>query len=513
MSAVNETLIRDVVTEVLGRLNGHSGTGISPVRPNQANSTTHGQDARATTSCGCGEKNRVSGGSISTSGRGNYGVFQDANEACTAAHEGFLQLKQKGVAARVKVVEIVKTMAEANAGEWGRIEFEETKIGRVDHKIAKLNLIKLVPGVEWLHPDARSGDHGITLEEYTPFGLVAAITPSTHSIPTLSGNIVNIVAAGNSVVFNAHPSAAKCAAMAVREYNKAIERETGIQNLITIIETPTLDSFGALCKNELVRLMCVTGGPAVVKAAMQSGKRSICAGPGNPPVFVDDTCCPTRAAKAIISGAAFDNNLLCIGEKEVFVLDSVADKLMQRMSENGAVKLNGAQLERLTKAAFTFKEGQGAGCPHASVNRDFIGKDVSVLAKAAGADVKADTQLLFAETDADHAFVQEEQMMPMLPIVRVKSVEEGIERSLQAEHNYKHTAIIHSHDVENITAMARALDTTLFVKNGPSPAGLGLGGEGYLSFSIATPTGEGITNPKTFTRTRRCVMVDNLRIY
>jgi aldehyde dehydrogenase len=513
MSAVNETLIRDVVTEVLGRLNGNSGTGVSPVRSNQVTQSSHGQDARATTACGCSEKNRVSGGSISTSGRGNYGVFKDANEACTAAHEGFLQLKQKGVAARVKVVEIVKTMAEANAAEWGRIEFEETKIGRLDHKIAKLNLIKLVPGVEWLHPDARSGDHGITLEEYTPFGLVAAITPSTHSIPTLSGNIVNIVAAGNSVVFNAHPSAAKCAAMAVREYNKAIERETGIQNLITIIETPTLDSFGALCKNELVRLMCVTGGPAVVKAAMQSGKRAICAGPGNPPVFVDDTCCATRAAKAIISGAAFDNNLLCIGEKEVFVLDSVADKLMQRMSENGAVKLNGAQLERLTKAAFTFKEGQGAGCPHASVNRDFIGKDVSVLAKAAGVDVSADTQLLFAETDAAHAFVQEEQMMPMLPIVRVKSVEEGIERSLQAEHNYKHTAIIHSHDVENITAMARALDTTLFVKNGPSPAGLGLGGEGYLSFSIATPTGEGITNPKTFTRTRRCVMVDNLRIY
>jgi aldehyde dehydrogenase len=503
MSAVNETLIRDVVAEVLGRLNG----SVTQVKPAAA-------PAPAKADCGCGEKNRVSGGSISTSaGRGKYGVFQDANEACAAAHEGFLQLREKGVGARVKVVEIIKAMAEANAAEWGRIEFEETKIGRLDHKIAKLNLIKLVPGVEWLRPDARSGDHGITLEEYTPFGLVAAITPSTHSIPTLSGNIVNIVAAGNSVVFNAHPSAAKCAAMAVREYNKAIERETGIQNLITIIETPTLDSFGMLCKNELVRLMCVTGGPAVVKAAMQSGKRAICAGPGNPPVFVDDTCCPTRAAKAIISGAAFDNNLLCIGEKEVFVLDNVADKLMQRMSENGAVKLNAAQLERLTKAAFTFKEGEGAGCPHASVNRDFIGKDVSVLAKAAGADVKADTQLLFAETDADHAFVQEEQMMPMLPIVRVKSVEEGIERSLQAEHNYKHTAVIHSHDVENITAMARALDTTLFVKNGPSPAGLGLGGEGYLSFSIATPTGEGITNPKTFTRVRRCVMVDNLRIY
>ena len=503
MSAVNETLIRDVVSEVLGRLNGAA----APAR-------TSAPAAAPKEDCGCSDKrvNIATGGSISA-GAGKYGVFSDANEACAAAHEGFLQLRQKGMAARAKVVEIVKTMAEANAVEWGRIELEETKIGRLDHKIAKLQIIKLVPGVEWLRPDARSGDHGITLEEYTPFGVVAAITPSTHSIPTLSGNVVNIIAAGNGVVFNAHPSAARCAAVAVREYNKAIERETGIRNLITIIETPTLDSFKAICSHEAVRLLCVTGGPMVVKAAMQTGKRAICAGPGNPPVFVDDTCCPTRAAKAIIQGAAFDNNLLCIGEKEVFVLDSVADKLMQRMSENGAVKLNSNQLDQLTKAAFTFKEGQGGGCGHAMTNKEFIGKDPAVLAKAAGVDIKPDTQLLFAETDANHAFVQEEQMMPMLPIVRVKSVEEGIERSLQAEHNYKHTAIIHSHDVETITAMARALDTTLFVKNGPSPAGLGLGGEGYLSFSIATPTGEGITNPKTFCRVRRCVMVDNLRIY
>jgi aldehyde dehydrogenase len=502
MSAVNETLIRDVVSEVLSRLNG------SVAAPK-----TNGS-ASAGSSCGCGDKrvNIATGGGIRV-GSGKHGVFSDANEACAAAHEGFLQLRKKGVAARVKVVEIVKAMAEANAAEWGRVELEETKIGRLDHKIAKLQIIKLVPGVEWLHPDARSGDHGITLEEYTPFGVVAAITPSTHSIPTLSGNVVNIVAAGNAVVFNAHPGAARCAALAVREYNKAIERETGIQNLITIIESPTLDSFKAICGHEAVRLLCVTGGPAVVKAAMQTGKRAICAGPGNPPVFVDDTCCPTRAAKAIIEGGAFDNNLLCIGEKEVFVLESVADKLMQRMSENGAVKLNANQLERLTQAAFTFKEGQGGGCGHASVNRDFIGKDVSVLAQAAGVNVPSNTQLLFAETDANHAFVQEEQMMPMMPVVRVKTVEEGIERSLQAEHNYKHTAVIHSHDVENITAMARTLDTTLFVKNGPSPAGLGLGGEGYLSFSVATPTGEGITNPKTFTRVRRCVMVDNLRIY
>ena len=501
MSAVNETLIHDVVAEVMAKLGGAPApvpAKPAPPAPPPANA-----------SCGAAESRARPTSAL----RGKFGVFQDASEACAAAQEAYLQLQEKGVAARRKIEEIVKTLAEKNAEAWGKMEFEETKIGRLDHKIEKLKINKLVPGVDWLRPDGRSGDHGITLEEYTPFGVVGAVTPSTHSVPTMSGNIVNIAAAGNAVVFNAHPAAARCAATAVRAYNEAIFRETGIENIACVIEKPTLDSFNAICRHEAVRLLLVTGGPAVVKAAMQTGKRAICAGPGNPPVVMDDTCCPTRAARAIIQGAAYDNNLLCIGEKEVFVLETTADKLMAEMEKNGAVRLTNAQLDALTKAAFTFTAGQGGGCAYASVNKDFIGKDASVLAKAAGVNVPAGTQLLFAETDAKHPFVEEEQMMPFLPIVRVKSVEEGIEHALEAEHGYKHTSIIHSHDVEHMTAMGRALDTTLFIKNGPCMAGLGLGGEGYLSYSIATPTGEGVTNPRTFTRVRRCVMVDNLRIY
>jgi aldehyde dehydrogenase len=499
MSALDEKLIRDVVSEVLGRLG--QGGAKAPAATGQ--------------SCGCpsGDGQLGASGYYPPSRVGGYGVFADADEACHAAQSGFLQLRKQGVAARARVVEIVKALADANAVEWGKIELQETKIGRLDHKIEKLQIIKLVPGVEWLRPDGRSGDHGITLEEFTPFGVIAAITPSTHSIPTVSGNIINMVAAGNAVVFNAHPAASKCAAMAIREYNRAIERELGIRNLVTIVEQPTLESFKAICSHEVVRLLCVTGGPGVVKAAMQTGKRAICAGPGNPPVLVDDTACMKRAAAAIVKGAAFDNNLLCIGEKEVFVLDSIADELMRQMEKAGAVRLKVAELDRLTREAFAFKEGAGAGCPEPILNKALIGKDAPVLANAAGLHVPEKTDLLFAETSKDHVFVKEEQMMPFIPIVRVRSVEEGIQASLEAEHNYKHTSIIHSHDVEHMTAMARALDTTLFIKNGPCMAGLGLGGEGYLSYSIATPTGEGVTNPRTFTRVRRCVMVDNLRIY
>jgi aldehyde dehydrogenase len=501
-SQINESVIRDVVQEVLGRLGKDASNGVPAAAPSQSN-VDPVSPAPPPYGCKDSRPDHV----------GRHGVFATAAEACDAAHQGFLQLQKQGIEARRKVEEIVKTMCADRASEWGRIELDESKIGRLDHKIEKLQIIGSVPGVDWIRPDGRSGDHGITLEEYTPFGVVGAITPSTHSIPTLAGNIVNIVAAGNAVVFNAHPAASRCAAMAVREFNKAIERETGIHNLVGIIEEPTLDSFKELCAHEAVRLLCVTGGPGVVKAAMQTGKRAICAGPGNPPVLVDDTACMKRASESIIKGAAYDNNLLCIGEKEVFALDHIADDLMKAMQTAGAVRLTSAQLDQLTHTAFTFKEGQGAGCPHPVVNKDFIGKDASVLAQAAGVKVPDGTELLFAETDASHPFVDEEQMMPFIPVVRVGSVDEGIQASLEAEHGYKHTSIIHSHDVNHMTAMARALDTTIFIKNGPCMAGLGLGGEGYLSFSIATPTGEGVTNPKTFTRVRRCVMVDNLRIY
>jgi aldehyde dehydrogenase len=319
------------------------------------------------------------------------------------------------------------------------------------------------------------------------------------------------VAAGNAIVFNPHPGGAKSAVLATREYNKAIARELGIENLICVIENPSLESFEKISKHELIAIMAITGGPAVVNAAMQSGKRSICAGPGNPVVVVDETADLDRAARCVIEGGAFDNNLLCIGEKAVFVVGSVYGKFLQAMENAGAGKLNAAQLERLTGAAFTYKEDDG-GCSHPVVNRDLVGASPKLLAEKAGARIPNGCELLIAETDADHPYVQEEQMMPMVPIVSVPDFETGVQQAKQAEHGYRHSAIIHSANVSNLTHMGREMDTTIYVKNGPSMAGLGLGGEGYLSYSVATTTGEGITTPKTFTRVRRCVMVENLRI-
>lgn len=496
-TAINETMIRDVVEEVLGRLGGGA-----PARP-------------VSTSPASAQPAPLAPAPAPTPRRGGrrFGVFTDADEACAAAHEAYLQLSERGVAGRNQVVRIVKDLCDARAEEWGRLELDETRIGRLDHKIEKLKGQRGIPGVEFLQPYALSGDHGITLEEYAPFGVIGAVTPSTHSIPTMACNIISMAAAGNAAVFNAHPGAYRCAVQAARVFNEAIHRELGIENLACILEPPTLESFAALSKNEHVKVLCVTGGPGVVKAAMQSGKRAICAGPGNPPVLVDGTSCLDNAARCVVLGGAYDNNLLCIGEKEVYVLEPFIDRFMAALEKHGSVRLTDPQVERLRQAAFVFPPGQGAGCPHAVVNRELVGRDPAVLGQAAGINVPAGTQLLFAETGADDLFVEEEQMMPFLPIVRVKSVEEGIALAKKAEQGYKHSAMIHSHDVAHMTAMAKALETTLFIKNGACVAGLGNGGEGYSNFSIATTTGEGICNPRTFTRVRRCVMVDKLRIF
>ncbi len=482
---IDENLVRSIVSEVVRNIRSASGAPAATAPAIVSSSATSSP---------------------------RHGIFQDVPAAAAAAQKAFEQLRAKGVAARKQVIDIVKKLAIANADAWGKFEFEETKIGRLEHKIAKLHLVPLVPGVEWIRPYALSGDHGLMHEEYTPFGVVAAILPVTHSVPTLSGNIINAVAAGNSILFNPHPGGARSAALAIRTYNEAIQAATGIENLVCTIEKPTLESFDALCKSPLVNLLVVTGGPGVVNAAMKSGKRAICAGPGNPPVLVDDTVCTDKAAKDIIYGAGFDNNLLCIGEKQVFVLDKVANAFVRSLEKAGAVRLLPAQIEKLSKEVFTMKPDAG-GCSHPVLNRELVGKNASVLASRAGLNLPDATPLLFGETDPDHPFVMEEQMMPMLPIVRVKTIEEGIALAKKSEHGYKHSAIIHSLNVDRMTQMARELDTTLFVKNGPSTTGLGLGGEGYLSYSIATTTGEGITNPQTFTRTRRCVLVDALKIY
>ncbi len=477
---INEELIRNVVSQVLaevGRVPGSSN-----------GQATHGYTGR-------------------------HGVFEDANEAVAAAREAFEQLSQRTIEDRKRIINHIRRISIDQCVELGTMEMEETQIGRLEHKIEKLKTLgERSPGVEFLESrkEVFTGDFGIAVIEHGPFGVIGAITPVTHSLPTITGNAVSMIAAGNTVVVNPHPSGRKVAAEGVRRFNKAIHRDLGIDNLICVIAEPTLESAGAIFKHRDVALICVTGGPAVARAALNSGKRAVVAGPGNPPVVVDETADLDRAARSIIRGGSYDNNLLCIAEKEVFVVESVFDKMMKAMEKAGAVRLSAGEVDKLTKNAM-IQVGEGDK-KHDAPSKDFLGQDAAVLARGAGRNVHEDVELLFGETDESNPFVPVEQMMPFVPFVRVRNVEEAIAKAKKAEHGFRHTSIIHSNDVRNMTRMGRELDTTLFVKNGPCMASLGLGGEGYLSFSIAGPTGEGVTTPLTFTRERRCSLIDDLYV-
>lgn len=441
--------------------------------------------------------------------RGRHGVFQDGDEAVAAAREAFEQLSERGMEDRKRIIDHIRRISIDHAEELGAMEMNETKIGRLEHKIEKLRVLgEQTPGVEFMKSEVYSGDRGLAVIEHAPFGVIGAITPVTHSLPTITGNAVSMIASGNTVVVNPHPSGKRVATEGVRRFNEAIHNDLGIDNLICVIAEPTLESADTIFKHRDVSLICVTGGPAVARAALNSGKRAIVAGPGNPPVVVDETADLDRAARSIIQGAAFDNNLLCIAEKEVFVVDEAFNGLMNAMERAGAMRLNEAETARLQQHAII----QVGDDNHDAPSKECLGQDASVLAQFAGRNAPAGVELLFGETDEFSPFVSVEQMMPFLPIVRVPDIDTAIAKAKQYEHGFRHTAMIHSHDVRNMTKMGRALDTTLFVKNGPCMASLGLGGEGYLSFSIAGPTGEGVTTPLTFTRERRCSMIDDLWI-
>ena len=470
---INETMIRNVVSQVLAEVSTPSST--------------------------------VKTGTIEKAP--SHGVFYDANAAVEAAHTAFLQLQERSMEDRKKIIDHIRRISIEQSVELGTMEMEETKIGRLEHKIDKLKTLgQRSPGVEFLKSEVFTGDLGIAVIEHAPFGVIGAITPVTHSLPTITGNAVSMIAAGYTIVVNPHPSGKKVAAEGVRRFNKAIYDDVGIDNLICVIAEPTLETADAIFSHRDVAIICVTGGPAVARAALNSGKRAVVAGPGNPPVVVDETADLKNAAKSIIIGAAYDNNLLCIAEKEVFVVSSVFDELMREMEIAGAQRLNSQQIDSLTSKAIV----QVGDDHHDAPAKEYLGQDAAVLAEAAGVSISASTTLLFGETDHSHPFVSIEQMMPFVPFVRVRDVEEGIQMAKKYEHGFRHTAIMHSTNVKNMTRMGRVLDTTLFVKNGPCMGGLGLGGEGYPSFSIAGPTGEGVTTPLTFTRERRTTLIGDL---
>lgn len=443
-------------------------------------------------------------------GAGDLGVFDDVDEAVNASEAAFRHFGDYSFEFRKRMITAIREACHPHVDLVSRMAVEETGLGRVDDKIAKNILaIDKTPGPEILEAKAVSGDLGLTINERAPFGVIASITPCTNPTETIINNTISILSGGNTVVYCPHPLAKRVCNYMVNVINQAIMQAGGPPNLLVSLRSPTIDMAQNLMTHKKVRLLVVTGGPDVVKKAMQSGKKVVGAGPGNPPVVVDETANLAQAGRDIVRGASLDNNIICLDEKELIVVDSVANQLKQEMLNNGAYEVKGWHLKQLEK--LVLKENRG-NRRHSVVNKDWVGKDAHKILEAIGVQVDPSVRLVIADVDETHPFVWSELLMPVLPMVRVANVDYAIALAKEAEHGFGHTAVMHSNSMDKLSKMARTINTSIFVKNGIAVAGIGYGGEGHTSFTIASPTGDGVTNAWTFTRDRRCTIVEAFRI-
>lgn len=440
-------------------------------------------------------------------GEGVFATVDDAVEAAGVAFEEFDGISLEG---RQSIVAHIRESMLEHAEQLARHAHRETGLGRSEHKVIKNRLVtRKTAGTEVLTAHAVTGDNGLTLTEYAPYGVIGAITPTTNPTSTIICNTIAMLSAGNSIVFNVHPNARGCSMENVRLLHRAIVDSGGPANLVSAVAEPTIESAQALMKHKGIRLLAVTGGSGVVRQAMTSGKRAICAGPGNPPVVVDPTADLELTGRGIVNGASFDNNVVCTDEKEVIAVEGIVDELLEQMRRHGAYVLSEREFHRVEQVIFSERRGRRR---RAVVEKDLIGKNANEILARAGISCSGDPPLLVARVSNGHPLVWTEQMMPVLPVTSVPDVDRGIELAKEVEHGYGHSAGMYSRDIDALSRMARTINTSIFTKNGPFYAGLGEGGEGHSSFTIASPTGEGLTGPVAFSRLRRCVLVDHFRI-
>jgi len=451
---------------------------------------------------------KLESGAAAESG-GEGPVFDTVDSAVKAAEKAQVVFQDLGLEARKVIIAAMREVSIENSQRWAKMAVAETGMGRVADKIRKNLLVaKKTPGVEDLRSLSYTGDKGLTLVEYAPFGVVASITPSTNAVATIISNAIGILSAGNAVVFSPHPAAKKCVQDSLVILDKAIRSAGGPANLVSTVANPTQESTRELLAHPLGRMNIVTGGPAIVKVAMTVAKacKTIAAGPGNPPIVVDETAVFPDCAREIITGCGFDNNVLCIAEKEIIVTGKARALFLECMRKDSrAYELSSKQIDRLAKLAILTPGREP------ELNRDFVGKNPSVMAKAIGLDISDDIRVLWAEAPQDHPYVRTEQLSPVLPVTSVRDIDAAIELAYCAEGENHHTAGMYSTDVRNMTKMGRRMACSIFVKNACTLYGLGLG-EGYASMSIGTPTGDGITKTSHFARPLQCSMVGYLRI-
>lgn len=431
-----------------------------------------------------------------------YSSVTDAVAAAKGAYGRYIKLTLNE---RQEILEGVKRALRPIAYELAAMTAAETGMGNAGDKAQKIMLaIDKTPGVEDLITEVNTGDHGMTLYELSSFGIVCAVQPCTNPCATLISNTIGMLAAGNAIIHCPHPRAVRVSQFLTTVISDAVRNICGIDNLVVTLHESLMGFTAEVMSHPDVDLVVCTGGMGSLRQAMTSGKKVIGAGPANPVTIVDETADLAKAARDIVYGASFDNNLMCTSEKCMVVVKEAADPFIYELLKNGVYYVKDkAEIQRLLDAAVT---------EDFTINKKLEGKSANEILDYAGIPCAGPVKLIVAETERIHPFVTLELLMPLVPLVKAADFEEALEIAMEVEQGYRHTATIHSESIERLNRAAKEMQTSVFVKNGPSLLGIGFDKEGHTSFTIATTTGEGTTTARHFARRRRCTLTSGFSI-
>lgn len=432
-------------------------------------------------------------------------IYSSVTDAVAAAKGAYSRYSKLTLNERQEILEGVKNALRPIANELAAMTVSETGMGNVCDKAQKIKLaIEKTPGVEDLITEVNTGDHGMTLYELSPFGIVCAVQPCTNPCATLISNTIGMLAAGNAIIHCPHPRAIKVSQFLTTIISETIRSISGIDNLVVTLHESLMGFTTEVMSHPDVDLVVCTGGSGSLRQAMTSGKKVIGAGPANPVAIVDATANLEKAARDIVRGASFDNNLMCTSEKCIVVEEKAADCFIFELLKNGVYYVkNEEEIQKLLDAAVTVDF---------VINKKLEGRSANEILEYVGIPCNGTIKLIVVETERIHPFVTLELLMPLVPLVKAADFEEALEIALDVEQGYKHTATIHSESIEHLNQAAKEMQTSVFVKNGPSFMGIGFDKEGHTSFTIATTTGEGTTTARHFARRRRCTLTSGFSI-
>ena len=427
------------------------------------------------------------------------------NLAVCASLQALEEYSTKSLNCRRDIISAIKTKIRPYLQEIAEREYAETCMGNVRDKIIKLVLaLDKTPGVEDLVSEVVTGDNGMTLHEHAPYGVALAIHPATNPCATMINNVIGLLAAGNTVINIPNPRCMETSQFLSEKINEAIKEVCGIDHLVITLAESRQDIVTEIINHPDIALVVATGGRKMMNQAMGSLKRVIAGGPANPVAIVDETANLEKAARDIADGASFDNNIMCISEKCIVAVESIIPEFVKELEKNGVYYIdNEEEMLKITRAVLN--------CDMKMI-RKMEGKSAMEILREAGICVNRNVRLVVIRTFAKHPLVLEECMMPVVPLVAAADFDEALETALFTEQGFRHTAMIHSQKIDRLNEAAKVMNTTIFIKNGSSLAGIGLNGEEKASFTIANITGEGVTTARDFTCKRSCTLTSGFSI-